>query len=317
MSEKKTTKLSNKDIKNLLAEMILENLETKNCILTPDMFKHIKQFNLETKQSYKGRNKLFLILLAEHYQYKDPRWGTFKQVNTAGGKIKKGSKGCVLRYINHLKTVKEKDENGDIILDDDGNPKLKTIYVAKPIINTFVVFNGEQMEDIPEYTAPTFVPDDFTKIADDFIASSKCSVMEKVSDTAHYTPAKDVITMPNRESFTTSDDFLHTLLHEMSHSTGHESRLNRIGINKAHINNKERAFEELIAEMSATFVMLDLELNVSNQTISNTVGYVSNWIELLKNKPDVIEEVCDIASHVANYLIKNYKEYLSTKTQVA
>ena len=269
MSETKTTKLSNKDIKNLLAEMILENLETKNCILTPDMFKHIKQFNLETKQPYKGRNKLFLILLAEHYQYKDPRWGTFKQANTAGGKIKKGSKGCVLRYINHLKTVKEKDENGKIILDDDGNPKLKTIYVAK------------------------------------------------VSDTAHYTPAKDVITMPNRESFATSDDFLHTLLHEMSHSTGHESRLNRIGINKAHINNKERAFEELIAEMSATFVMLDLELNVSNQTISNTVGYVSNWIELLKNKPDVIEDVCDIASHVANYLIKNYKEYLSSKTQVA
>lgn len=66
MGEKKTTKLSNKDIKNLLAEMILENLETKNCILTPDMFKHIKQFNLETEQSYKGRNKLFLILLAEH-----------------------------------------------------------------------------------------------------------------------------------------------------------------------------------------------------------------------------------------------------------
>jgi len=90
MSEKKTAKLSNKDIKNLLAEMILENLETKNCILTPDMFKHVKQFNLETKQPYKGRNKLFLILLAEHYQYKDPRWGTFKQANTAGGKIKKG-----------------------------------------------------------------------------------------------------------------------------------------------------------------------------------------------------------------------------------
>lgn len=310
MGEKKTAKLSNKDIKNLLAEMILENLETKNCILTPDIFKHVKQFNLETKQPYKGRNKLFLILLAEHYQYKDPRWGTFKQANTAGGKIKKGSKGYVLRYINHLKTVKEKDENGKVILDDDGNPVFKTIYMAKPIINTFVVFNGEQMEDIPEYTAPTLIPDDF-------ITSSKCSVIEKVSNTAHYTPAKDTITMPNRESFVTSDDFLHTLLHEMSHSTGHESRLNRAGINTSHINQKERAFEELITEMSATFVMLDLELNVSNQTISNTVGYVSNWIELLKNKPEVIEEVCDIAGHVANYLIKNYKEYLSTKTQVA
>lgn len=308
---------TNKDIKNFLAEMILNNLESKQCIVTPDMFKHIRQFNLETKKPYKGRNKLFLILLAEYYQYKDPRWGTFKQANTAGGKIKKESKGYTLRYINHLKTVPEKDENGNVILDENGDPKITTIYLPKPIINTFTVFNGEQMEDIPNYIPPTIVNDDFVKIADDFISSSKCSITEKVSDTAYYTPATDSITMPVRDSFISSDDFLHTLLHEMAHSTAHESRLNRPNAKKYITDKKERAFEELIAEMSATFVMLDLELNVSNITINNTVGYVSNWIKLLKDKPEVIEEVCDVASHVSNYLIKNYNDYLDSKTKIA
>jgi len=79
-----------KDNKDLFLELILKNLELKQCFVTPSMFKHIKQFNLETSKPYTGKNKLLLVLLAEYFQYDDPRWATFKQANTAGCKIKKG-----------------------------------------------------------------------------------------------------------------------------------------------------------------------------------------------------------------------------------
>lgn len=91
-----------KDNKDLFLELILKNLELKQCFVTPSMFKHIKQFNLETSKPYTGKNKLLLVLLAEYFQYEDPRWATFKQANTAGCKIKKGESGILLKYINHL-----------------------------------------------------------------------------------------------------------------------------------------------------------------------------------------------------------------------
>ena len=87
-----------KDDKDLFLKLILKNLELKQCFVTPDMFKHIKQFNLETGKPYTGKNKFLLILLAEYFGYEDPRWATFKQANNAGCKIKKGEKGVVLKY---------------------------------------------------------------------------------------------------------------------------------------------------------------------------------------------------------------------------
>jgi hypothetical protein len=62
-----------KDDKDLFLKLILRNLELKQCFVTPDMFKHIKQFNLETEKPYTGKNKFMLILLAEYFQYDDPR----------------------------------------------------------------------------------------------------------------------------------------------------------------------------------------------------------------------------------------------------
>lgn len=305
-----------KDDKDLFLKLILKNLELKQCFVTPNMFKHIKQFNLETGKPYNGKNKFLLILLAEYFQYDDPRWATFKQANDAGCKIKKGEKGVVLKYINHFKTVPEKDEDGKVILDEDGEPKTKTVYLPKPIINKFVVFNGKQMENIPEYEKPILPTDNFTQIADDFIASSKCKVTEKVSEYAYYSNDNDSITMPLRDSFNNSATFLHTVLHEMSHSTGHESRLNRDTLKSYHKNKETRAMEELIAEMSATFIMLDLELDMSDASLNNTIGYISSWIKNIKDKPETLEKICETANHISNFLIKNYKDYLKEKITV-
>lgn len=305
-----------KDNKDLFLELILKNLELKQCLVTPSMFKHIKQFNLETSRPYTGKNKLLLVLLAEYFQYEDPRWATFKQANTAGYKIKKGESGILLKYINHFKTVLEKDEDGKVILDENGEPKTKTIYLSKPIINKFIVFNGNQMENIPAYEKPVLSTDNFTQIADDFIASSLCEITEKVSEYAYYSNESDSITLPMRATFANSTSFLHTVLHEMSHSTGHESRLNRDTLKDYHKNKQTKAMEELIAEMSATFIMLDLELDMSGASLSNTIGYISSWIKNIKEKPETLEEICNIANHISNYLIKNYKEYLKNKDAI-
>ena len=102
----------------------------------------------------------------------------------------------------------------------------------------------------------------------------------------------------------------------MSHSTGHESRLNRDTLKSYHKNKQTRAMEELIAEMSATFIMLDLELDMSDASLNDTIGYISSWIKNIKDKPETLEKVCETANHISNFLIKNYKDYLKEKIAV-
>ena len=68
--------------------------------------------------------------------------------------------------------------------------------------------------------------------------------------------------------------------------------------------------------LSATFIMLNLELDMSGASLSNTIGYISSWIKNIKEKPETLEEVCNIANHISNYLIKNYKEYLKNKDTI-
>ncbi|MDU1912596.1 zincin-like metallopeptidase domain-containing protein [Fusobacterium sp.] len=122
------------------------------------------------------------------------------------------------------------------------------------------------------------------------IAASMCPIKEVGQEQAYYSPSKDEIVLPLRESFKDSESFLSTALHEMIHSTGHESRLNR---DKGHMfGSPEYAKEELIAELGSVFLQGDLGIKLEGEHFQDHSNYLKSWIGALKEDYHELFRAC-------------------------
>jgi antirestriction protein ArdC len=105
-------------------------------------------------------------------------------------------------------------------------------------------------------------------------------IIEHGGDEPHYNWRDDFVKVPHRENFILSDEYYATLFHELAHSTGHGSRLNREGCMKPTVyGSSEYCKEELVAEIATCF--LCGEAGTSNNTIDNSAAYIQFWIERL------------------------------------
>ena len=109
--------------------------------------------------------------------------------------------------------------------------------------------------------------------------------------------------MPPSNSFKTSNSYYATQLHELAHSTGHESRLSRNIKNR--FGTEEYAKEELRAEISSSFLMQKFHLEEDKRHLDNHKSYVKNWLELLKNSPQELFNAITDANKIADYLDDN------------
>mgnify|MGYP004456021821 FL=1 len=144
------------------------------------------------------------------------------------------------------------------------------------------------------------------KVADDFIKSSECEIVEKVQDEAYYIPSEDKIVLPPREYFKSEESFLGTLFHEMSHSTGHQTRLNRDIVNE--FGTVEYAKEELRAELGAMFIEADLNLDFKENVNADHTNYLKSWISVLEDNPDELFKAGNDSSKISERLIDNYNK---------
>lgn len=156
---------------------------------------------------------------------------------------------------------------------------------------------------------PELPKDEQLMLADRFVRSSACPVIEQLDETeAYYSPARDEVHLPMRNRFYSSTEFLATAIHEMSHSTGHPSRLNRPQKNV--FGSKEYAKEELIAELSSVFVQADLGIDIGAKQLSNHAAYLQNWIGALKENPNVLFQASSDASRASDFLMEQYQKSL-------
>ena len=172
---------------------------------------------------------------------------TFNQAKDKGWKIKSGEKGTLCeKWIFEEKKVIEDPVTGE----------KETVYeeLEHPKVNYFILFNADQVDGIPEKEKKEPLSrDEQLALADQFVKSSVCSVIEGANETeAYYSPARDEIHLPARDYFYSAGEFLGTAIHEMGHSTGHPSRLAR-DISGG-FGSTSYAKEELVAELSAVFV---------------------------------------------------------------
>jgi len=301
----KTQEKIKKERQNL-TNQIIENLEKEGSIWKKGWNSELlTPYNPTNGTNYKGYNRVKLMMAAEDCRSTDPRWMTYKQAQEKGWQVKKGSKGVSCEYWKFEKEVKEKDS--------EGNEVIKKEKLKIPFGNSFTLFNGVDIDGIPELPKREKMESgELRFINDTLIKSSECEINEMATDRAFYRPSEDKIYIPLRDSFKKPQEFTATLIHEMAHSTGHGSRLNRE--KGKSFGDELYAKEELRAELSSVFTQNSLNLELDT-TIDNHSAYIKSWIQVLKNDPNEISRAAADAEKISDRLITNYRETEKEKIQ--
>ena len=157
------------------------------------------------------------------------------------------------------------------------------------------------MKETPAEKDQTFKDE---KQAEELIKATKAKIVMAAFDEAGYQPKKDRILIPKKLQFKTQEGFYSTLFHELSHWTGHKSRLNRKVDNR--FGSKDYAFEELVAEISASFLSCHLGFRYETRHSS----YVNSWIKVLREDKTAIFRASSLAQKATEFILNLKKEAL-------
>ncbi|MBK1734881.1 DNA primase [Halorhodospira abdelmalekii] len=252
--------------------------------------------NALNDRPYHGTNTLILWAEAAIRGFSTSRWLTYKQAKEAGGQVRKGEKGTLGTFFKPI-PVQQKDRVGHPLYDDEGHPKMKTV----PFIRGFTLFNLDQIEGLEaRYWYPETVSHHLETIesADAIVEASGADVLYQGTQ-ASYSPVRDRIQMPPPEAFAHSEGFYATLLHELSHWTGHSRRLARPSVvQPGRFGSEAYAFEELVAELSCAYLCAEIGM----QGDLRHEGYIGSWLKALRDDKTFIFRASTQARHAAGYL---------------
>jgi antirestriction protein ArdC len=233
--------------------------------------------NAVTNRPYSGCN-VILLWMAQAAGYRTPRFLTFKQALELGGNVRTGERGSKVFFVTQLQ-VRDKGA--------DDNSETRIV----PMMREYTVFNVDQCENLPDSInagKPIRVrnPDARDELAD----------IREGHGEACYIPSRDFISMPAFAGFKGADHFYNVAFHELTHWTGHKSRLDRDLKNR--FGSRNYAAEELIAELGAAFLCAEFGFDGDVRN----AGYISTWIDLLKADKRAFFTACSQASKAADYL---------------
>lgn len=258
-------------------------------------------YNGATGRIYSFLNQMLLL--------KAGAYASFDQIQSMGGKVKKGEKGS---FVVFWKLYKKTEKNAE------GEEVEKII----PVLKYYTVFHIEtQTEGVDEKKIKTPYREAFEAIEteqvwDNLEECEKLSTMyleregihfsEEAGDRAFYRPMMDSITLPKRSQFKDASEWYATLWHEMGHSTGHEKRLNRLSVD-ARFGDEKYANEELVAEICSSSMCNIMGIE-NGSTFKNTVAYIHSWIQALKNDKKLIVTAASKAEKAVQYIFDGKTE---------
>lgn len=265
----------------------------------------LRGMNPRSGNTYQGGNRIRIADDIIRNKYEDHRYMTFKQIQDAGYKLKKGAKGIRLEKWGIRENTKEvKDENGNIEMVMNGKKHM--------FCSAFTVFNGDMIEGLPPRDVHILEKNLYDIVATDIQNSSECPVYNLPHQgKAYYSPSKDEIVLPPRETFKDAESYLSVLIHEIAHSTGHELRLNRSFGNE--FGSKEYAKEELRAQMASMFVQSTLGLEINPDHYDNSAAYLKSWDSLFKEEPNEFFKAAADAEKICERVVEKYNEYIKEK----
>jgi antirestriction protein ArdC len=256
--------------------------------------------NLVSKKPYRGVNTLLLSSAAFASLY----WLTFNQVQQLGGRVKKGAKSELVIFWKFSETRKE---DGDAQSGDDRTPKRRP-----PILRYYRVFNVEQTEGLEKYLPPPSEEQMFTpmeRAARIIEAMPQRPPIRHDEPSAYYAPARDFVNLPRPEVFDTPENYYAVAFHELTHSTGHESRLNRAGVagsRLAAFGSADYSREELVAEMGSAFLCAEAGIE---STLDNSAAYLKGWLGALRGDARLIVTAASAAQRAVDFILgRDYTE---------
>jgi len=243
--------------------------------------------NAFNNRPYRGMNAWILSLKMGQMGWDDARFATYNAIKKAGGQVKKGEKSTMVVLWKFLKKT-DKDTGEE-----------KTI----PFLRSFNVFNvKDQSEGIELKAVKEPNKDERDAKLEEIFSDLNAEI--KTDHRAAYYPLSDHIGMPSFKSFKSAPDYYAVLSHELAHWTGHSSRLDRELIGR--FGNESYAMEELIAELTSSFVCQ--ELGIDGMTNKDSLAYLHSWIKVLKNDSRAIFTASSKARHAVKYLIGKHIE---------
>ena len=237
---------------------------------------------------YRGIN----VFLLASQGYESRYWLTFNQANKLGGHVKKGEHSSLVTFW-HMGEEK-------VIRDADGNERKSRPF----LLRFYRVFNVCQTEGIAEKLGLGKTGHRAASIeqCETIVSGMPNRPATEQSDRAWYRPSTDTVGMPARGLFNSSEEYYSTLFHELTHSTGHASRLGREGIEQLNTFGSERySKEELVAEMGAA--MLCGLTGLTPKTLENSAAYLQSWLGVLKSDSRMVVTAASAAQKAVDYIL--------------
>lgn len=221
------------------------------------------------------------------------KWYTYKQAQELGGQVRKGEKSSMVVF---WKQVKVTDET------QDGTESEKLV----PMLRYFNVFHASQIDGLPEDPeAPAAVVTrngQADATIQNYVTREGLSYELRKSNEAFYSSHTDRVVLPLMEQFPCTAEFYSTAFHELTHSTGHSSRLDRLVSGAAYGKSDDYSREELVAEIGAATLMAVHGLE-SGRTLKNSVAYIQSWLRALKNDKKMIVWAAGRAAKAVDFIL--------------
>jgi len=273
------------NVKQIVIEKIQDELKAGRI---PWQSPYLKGQNGETKcnfvsgHSYKGTNELLLAFNPDTY------YMSFKQIQEFGAWLKKGARQQMVVFwkINQY----EDKETGE----------KKTV----PILNYYKVYGISQVDfsavedKYNALLAKRTTENKYNSDIDTFISLTKAEIRHEKNNLAYYQPVYDYISIPEINTFKNSDTYYQVFFHELTHWTGHSSRIDRlhVGVQKM---SEEYSKEELVAELGSCFLSAEFGLKPNYK---NSAAYIKGWSDFIQSNQNAIFSASTEASKAVEYL---------------
>ena len=216
---------------------------------------------------------------------------TFNQIQKMGGNVRKGEKSQMVVFWKQIPVKEQNSLTGEV----------KETFV--PMLRYYSVFHIDQCEGISYTVATREQPTtdaDAENIISAYLDRSGVELIQRISDEAYYSPSRDCVVLPLAEQFGSMAEYYSTAFHELAHSTGHKSRLDRLRAT-AHFGSESYSKEELVAEIAAAALMNYVGLETKG-TFRNSAAYIQNWLSALRNDKRLIISASGAASKAFDYI---------------
>lgn len=264
-------------IYEMVTNQIIEKLES-GTIPWVMPFQSGLPVNYVTQKPYRGINTWLLD---------GGEYATFKQIIDNGGKVKKGAKSKIVVFWKMID-----------IEDEDTGEEAKV-----PLLRYYRVFKiGEQTEGIePKRTYEDYSHDPIEEAERIIKEYKNAPDYTSNSGAAYYRPSEDVVNVPPKTDFKEIEAYYSTFFHEIIHSTGHATRLNRTGITDFNgFGTENYSKEELVAELGAS--MLCAIARIENATLDRSASYIESWLKVLKDDKTMIISASQQAQKAVDHI---------------